>query len=95
MQDGYIAMQVAQDSDTKICRMSVTRIMDGISQLEFEYLIGRRGALERRSEIHQLGLFASAQMHNAFTNAGLSVDYDAEGLSGRGLYVASKGKQTA
>jgi hypothetical protein len=27
-----------------------------VSRLEFEYLIGRRGALERRAEVHELGL---------------------------------------
>lgn len=92
MEDGYIAMHTAQDEHTRICRMSVTRLRDAVSRLEFEYLIGRRGALERRAEVHELGLFTKSQMLRAFENAGLGAEYDSAGLCGRGLYVARKRK---
>ncbi len=90
MEDGYVAMHTARDERVSICRMSVTRLQDGLSRLEFEYLIGRRGALERRAEIHELGLFTRVEMVHAFEAAGLDVEYDPDGLSGRGLYLARK-----
>lgn len=90
MEDGYVAMHVAQAEHMRVCRMSVTRLKDGVSQLQFEYLIGRRGTIERGAEVHELGLFTSAQMRAAFEDIGLVVDYDAEGLCGRGLYLAQR-----
>jgi SAM-dependent methyltransferase len=90
MEDGYVAMHTAEDAEVKVCRMSRTTIEAEISRLEFEYLIGRRGGLERRSEVHELGLFSRAEMERAFHDAGLEVDYDPEGLFGRGLYLGRK-----
>lgn len=90
MEDGYIAMHTAEREDIKVCRMSRTTIEEEISRLEFEYLVGRREGLERRREVHELGLFTRAQMERAFHDAGLEVDYDPEGLLGRGLYVGRK-----
>ena len=92
LEDGYVAMHTAQGEQVRVCRMSVTRLKDGVSWLEFEYLIGRRGALERRAEVHELGLFTKGQILQAFADGGLAAEYDAEGLCGRGLYLARKGR---
>ena len=93
MEDGYVVMHTARDEQMSLCRMSVTRLRGGVSRLEFEYLIGRRGALERRAEVHELGLFSRAQMLRAFGDSGLAAEYDPAGLCGRGLYVARKGRR--
>jgi hypothetical protein len=39
------------------------------------------------TERHEAVLFTDAQYRNAFRRAGLSVELDAEGLIGRGLYL--------
>lgn len=88
--DGYVSMQVAEDDETRLCRMSVTAVHDRLSRITFEYLIGREGRIERRSEVHELGLFTQAEMRAAFSAAGLTVAYDAEGLCGRGMYVGGR-----
>jgi len=59
-----------------------------LSRLRFEYLIGRADGIEHASEIHELGLFTPEEMQASFRAAGLAADYDAEGFSGRGVYVA-------
>ena len=89
MEDGYVTMHIAEDEEVKVCRMSRTTIEGVISRLEFEYLIGCRKGLERRREVHELGLFSRAQMERAFVDAGLEVDYDPAGF-GRGLYLGRK-----
>lgn len=67
--------------------MSHTTIIRGISRLQFEFLVGRRDGLKHFSETHELGLFTRSQMQQAFGEAGLAVEYDPEGLTGRGLYI--------
>jgi hypothetical protein len=42
----------------------------------------------RVSEIHELGLFTTEEMMNAFRETGLDVQHDPEGLIGRGLFIA-------
>ncbi len=85
--DGWIGTVIGEHEGVKVCRMSRTVIEGAVSRLEFEYLIGTPGGMERRSEAHELGLFTQAQMEAAFRNAGLTVERLPEALRMRGLYV--------
>ena len=59
------------------------------SWMEFHYLVGDLGEIRHLTEVHELGLFTKAEMLQAFDRAGFSeVEYDPDGLTGRGLYVA-------
>ena len=89
--DGWIVTIVGKRDDLTVCRMSRTVVDGAVSRLEFEYLIGRAGGLERRSEIHELGLFSQAEMEAAFRSAGLTVERKPESLRTRGLYVGRAG----
>ena len=60
------------------------------AQRSFEYLIGKSTGLERRSEVHELGLFTRAEMEAAFRSAGLSVEWRDAALRRRGAYVGCK-----
>lgn len=88
MEDGRVSCVTARTDDLTVCRMSRTTIHDRVSRIEFEYLIGSRDGLRRAAEMHELGLFTRDQMVGAFHDAGLAVEYDEAGLTGRGLYVA-------
>ena len=53
-------------------------------------LIGSPAGIEHAAETHELGLFTPEEMVGAFTAAGFQVEHDAEGITGRGLYVGSR-----
>jgi SAM-dependent methyltransferase len=88
-QEGFVHAHLAEGEGIKVCRMSNSRVRDGVSVLEFHYLIGRAEGIEHRREVHELGLFTAAEMRRAFADAGLEiVRHDPEGLIGRGLFAA-------
>jgi len=90
MTHGALYMNTAETDELKVCRMSITDIDGPVSRLRFEYLIGRPSGLTRASELHELGLFSREKMQGAFESAGLEVEYDPEGLCGRGLYMGPR-----
>jgi SAM-dependent methyltransferase len=73
----------------KVSRHSRTEIDGTLSRLLFEYEIDDQGVARRVSEVHELGLFTTEEMMRAFGAAGLHVDYDPQGLTGRGLFIAT------
>lgn len=73
----------------KVSRHSRTEIDGTLSRLLFEYEIDDHGAVRRVSEVHELGLFTTEEMMQAFRDASLHVQHDPEGLTGRGLFVAT------
>ena len=85
---GRIFVDDAKGDDLRVVRMAATEVQDRMSFTRFEYLIGRNGRIERASETHELGLFTVDEMMDCFRKAGLEAEYDPEGLSSRGLYVA-------
>ncbi|MEZ4415802.1 MAG: class I SAM-dependent methyltransferase [Gemmatimonadota bacterium] len=84
---GFVMTVLGADEQAKVCRMSRTVVDGRLSVLEFEYLIGRAGGIERASERHTLGLFTEAEMGSAFAAAGLRVERLPEALRTRGIYV--------
>jgi len=88
--DGHISILTVEDADRKIVRASVSKIRDGVSELDFHYLVLTPDGVQHFSEMHKLGLFTDAEYCAAFTDAGLNVTRDEHGLDGRGLYVGVK-----
>jgi hypothetical protein len=73
-----------------VSRHSRTEIEGTLSRLRFDYDIDDHGTMRHVSEVHELGLFTTDEMMQAFGEAGLSVQHDPDGLSGRGLFIARK-----
>jgi SAM-dependent methyltransferase len=87
---GSVYMKTAEVEGVKVCRMSHSVVQDGVSVLEFQYLIGRIEGIDHRTEVHELGLFTTDEMRRCFGEAGLTIaEYDPVGLTGRGLFVAT------
>jgi SAM-dependent methyltransferase len=89
---GRVDVVTVEAEDLHVVRMSHTSVRDGISVLDFRYLIGTPHGIEHKEERHELGLFTHVEMLDCFAEAGFeSVEHDPEGLTGRGMYVARAG----
>ena len=87
---GHVQALLAEASDLKVARMSSSDLRPDRWVLNFHYLVGTPDGVEYFTEQHQLGRFTTEDYLNAFTNAGLDVSYDSDGISGRGLVVGVK-----
>ncbi len=87
--DGYVNALSETEPGRAVSRVSRTVIRGSVSRLEFEYLVGTPDGIERRSETHELGLFAQEQTEGALAAAGFSgIERLPKVLRTRGLYVA-------
>jgi len=74
-----------------LARATVSGLRDErVSTTEMHYLVATPAGVEHFVERHDPYLFTTDEMRGAFETAGLAVDYDAEGLIGRGLWICSR-----
>ena len=76
--------------DLKIARMNVNSRDERLAIVDFHYLVGTPAGVEYFTERHEFGLFTDNEYRAALNETGLSVDYDPNGFTGRGLYIATK-----
>ena len=88
-----VTTNVAEAGGTRIVRTSRVEVDGEQSRLVFDYEIADVSGTRTAREVHHLGLFPTADLLSAFRRVGLEADYDPQGLCGRGLFVASAGKQ--
>jgi SAM-dependent methyltransferase len=91
LQSGRVSFKTAEAAGVSVVRMSHTEIDGRLSRLRFEYLIGRSQGIEHVVDVHELGLFTTAEMLECFRDVGLEATYDPGGPDGRGLFVARLG----
>ncbi len=85
---GMLGARFVDEPELKIARMDLSEVIDGVSVLDFHYLVGTPQGIEHFTERHELGLFTREQYLQAFADAGLEASLDPRGLMGRGLYIA-------
>jgi SAM-dependent methyltransferase len=74
-----------------LARATVSGLRDErISTTDMHYLVATSAGVEHFVEQLAPYLFTTDEMRAAFEAAGLGVDYDAEGLIGRGLWICSR-----
>jgi SAM-dependent methyltransferase len=78
------------ESALKIARLSTSGARGSVSIMDIHYLVATPERTEHFVEKFRMGLFTRGQMRAAFEAAGLSVEYDEKGLTGRGLYIGRK-----
>jgi len=90
---GRSYLTTAESDSSKVARMSHSDVDGRISTVEFHYLLATAEGIEHRQEMHRLGLFTRDEMMGRFEAAGFHpVEYDPEGLIGRGMYVAYRSR---
>ncbi len=76
--------------DLKIARMNLSTVKDSLSIMDMHHLVGTTKGIEHFIEHHEMGLFTHEQYREAFQAASLQVTYEPEGLTGRGLHIATR-----
>ena len=87
--DGYLDAKFADEPDLKVARMSVSRTDGNVSILNFNYMVAGHDGVRTFAEPHRLMLFTDDEYKRAFERAGLTVQYDEVGLTGRGLFIGT------
>jgi len=84
---GQLSMLATGDDALKVVRMNVAARKGRVSCFDLHYLVGTPKGVTHFVERHRAGLFTVQEMLKAFRDAGLRVDYDDIGPTGRGLYI--------
>ncbi len=87
--NGTLGNLTVDRENLKIARMHISKKVGNQSHIDFHYLVGRPEGIQYFSENHRMGLFTNAEYRLAFESAGFETYYDAEGLTGRGLYIGT------
>jgi SAM-dependent methyltransferase len=86
---GSVYLTTVDREELKISRVSRSEVRDRISWIEFQYLVAEPHEIRHLREVHELGLFTEEEMLEALHAGGFQeVEFDPEGLTGRGLYLA-------
>ena len=83
-----VTTNAAEANGVRVTRTSRVDIEGRISRLRFDYEIVDEAGPRSAREVHELGLFTTRELRATLETAGLDVEYDPAGLTGRGLYVA-------
>lgn len=89
--EGHLHAIFVDEEELKISRVSLSGPAAPEITMSFHYLVGTPEDVSYFTEDHTVGLFTHEQYLEAFRAAGLEPEHDAEGLMGRGLYLAVAG----
>jgi len=87
VRQGFLSADFVDEPGLKIARMNISTMQDRVVSLNFHFLVATPQGTQYFTERHDLAAFTPQEYVAAFRAAGLDVDYDPEGLIGRGLYV--------
>ncbi len=88
--DGSVFSESAKDGDFAVARVSRSWREGDESVIEMHYALARPDRTWAFSEIHRMGLFTTEAQLVVYRAAGLAVEHEEPGLTGRGLIVARK-----
>jgi len=85
--DGVSQVDVVEDDGRKLVRVATSRRAGAMTIVRMHYAATADGEITTVDERHELRLFTKEEYTRAFTDAGLKVTWDPEGLTGRGLLI--------
>ena len=90
----HVGLVTAESDAVKVARMTSLDVDGRECVMVLQYLIGRAGVVEHRTERHRTWLWTRDEYAGAFAAAGLDAVHDEEGLMGRGLWLATAPRGT-
>lgn len=87
---GYVGHDFVASDTLKISRMNAGVIKGDLFEMPLHHLVGVANEVTHFVEIHLVNLFPVDVYVAAFEAANLNVEFDRDGLIGRGLYIATK-----
>ena len=72
----------------RVSRVGRVEVDGRLSRIYFDYGITDRTGTREVGEFHELSIFTQVELLEAFRRSGLAAEFDPEGLTDRGLYIA-------
>lgn len=88
--EGKISQEEGSTNDLSVSRMGRTTRNGNVTTTEMHHMVGTKQGVEHFLEVHELAMYSDDDFKDAFGKAGLPMDIDPEGLTGRGLYIGKK-----
>jgi ubiquinone/menaquinone biosynthesis C-methylase UbiE len=86
---GRLHLLTVDEPELKIARITVPEKHGITSVMNFHYLVATPDGVETFAARLEHGLFTRDEYRTAFERAGLTVEHDEEGLTGRGLWIGT------
>lgn len=87
---GHVTLDAKTNERMSVARMGHSSIEDGLSVLTMHHMVGTSEGVDHFVEVHKLAMFTDEDFTEAFQAAGLEVEIDPEGLTGRRLCIGKK-----
>jgi SAM-dependent methyltransferase len=87
MDDHPLSAHWTDEPDIKIGRIILSKRVGNKTMLDMHIIAGTPDAIEYVTGVHEMTLFTRSEYENAFSKTGLEVEFDEEGLMGRGLFL--------
>ncbi|WP_338673612.1 class I SAM-dependent methyltransferase [Streptomyces sp. SCSIO 30461] len=88
---GFVGASITEAEGKTISRVSHSRLESGATRIDVHYLIAEPGQdITHLSETHLITLFTRDAYERAFARAGLAVEFQEGGPSGRGLFIGTR-----
>ena len=87
---GAVVVEVIDEGAGKLVRVLVSRLEETVSVLDIHYVFASPGHVTTADEQHHLGLFTKDQYVAAAETSGLTVEWNPDGLIGRGMVIGVK-----
>lgn len=83
-------MDIVDEPTLKVARIVTSQRETERAVLSMHHLVGTPGSVEHYVEEHVTTLFTRDEYETALRRAGFDVEFDPEGLIGRGMYFGSR-----
>ncbi|UOQ67736.1 class I SAM-dependent DNA methyltransferase [Hymenobacter volaticus] len=85
-----ITANFVDQPNLKIAWMYTSQLRGRTSIFDINYLVGTKEGVNSFTESHVMGLWTDSEYRDIIETAGIKVQYDAQGLFGRGMYYGIK-----